>query len=249
MIFQLGDGQEFIFNLQDQQQQQQQQIPGLGEQILIPGGDDGGIPGIILAQDQQQQQQQQIPENYIMNQMFGQQHQIPQPLIAMGGQVEQGQGEGGGAVGVDLGDANNNDRPDDFNNNTTDPEMQMRQNLRQLQIQQQQQRQQQQQLEQRQQEDVGEGGNEDNIPSAIVNIALTEIDSPFIMDNKIDGGGGGGGKGKKDKRKKKKKKKRNRLVTIIGADGSFTKIEPGDEPRENGVRDENDEPDENIEIE
>lgn len=123
-----------------------------------------------------------------------------------------------------AGDANNNDQPEDANNNTTDPALQ--------QLQQQQLR-----LQQQHQQNI-------------VNQVIISHDPNPVIEN--------GTKGKKEKRKKKKKKK-NRLVTVIAADGSFRKELPN-EGVVNGTRrkvdvvigadvDENDEPEEKVEVE
>jgi len=228
--------QQFLIpqHLQLQQQQFQQDVdPGLfqldGQDFVFVQQEGQGlnfmnpVENLLPPPDDFVNQQVQLPP-YVNVQ---QQEQEPEQVI-VGGAV------GGHAVEIiDLGDDNNNDRPDDLNNNTTDPEMQMRQ----LQIQQQQQ-----QINQQQQQRPAGGENEqNNIPTAIVNVALTEF-PPIILEN----GKPKEKRDKKDKRKKKKKKKRNRFNVV---DGSISIKEEGVEKgKENGVNDENDEP-ENVEIE
>lgn len=121
-----------------------------------------------------------------------------------------------------AGDANNNDQPEDANNNTTDPALQQ---LQQQQI-----------LLQQQQNNQQQNIANENTQSQRSN-------SESITENGINN------QDKKDKRKKKKKKKKNRLVTVIGSDGTFKKELPDTVNGEqkvgetNGVEgDENDEP-------
>ncbi|ODN06642.1 Splicing factor 3B subunit 2 [Orchesella cincta] len=197
--------------------------PVVLQQVQFPGGP--LPPHIQLQQAQeaflvQQQQQQQLDLEV--------EPEVPL-LQAAGDDDSNSANENRGNEGVPAnnaafqldGDANNNDQPEDANNNTTDPALQ--------------QLQQQQLLMQQQQQN--------NLNNAAANT------SNSVIENGVNG------KDKKDKRKKKKKKKKNRLVTVIGMDGSFRKELPDGESiakknaQTNGDADENDEPEDNVDVE
>lgn len=190
----------------------------------------------MLQQQQQQQLDLELEPNNPLPVLEENNQNLDDLLAAANPQINAGNAPENPGFQIDqldpaAGDANNNDQPEDANNNTTDPALQQLQQQQQLIIQQ-------------QQHQVNQENGVSNANNVSENV------STAIIENGTDG------KDKKDKRKKKKKKKKNRLVTVIGADGSFRKELPvgeavnGEKKAGDGVDgDENDEPEEAVEIE
>lgn len=205
--------------------------------IMVMGGAGVGVmpPHIQLQQAQeafilQQQQQQQLdlelePENRQVVVEEANNINLANVLVENQNENVGGIPENAGfQLDPAAGDANNNDQPEDANNNTTDPALQQLQQQQLI-------------LQQQQQQNLQNAASDNTSDSVIEN--------------------GKNDKDKKDKRKKKKKKKKNRMVTVIGADGSFRKELPASDAV-NGTKkgdtsgvdgDENDEPEENVEVE